>query len=1092
MAKRVGVIFEVSTSGTSQRLAEVDFQLQAINDQLRQAKKLGQTDVYAGLKDQQAKLKAEARDLNKALRDQQTAFNAAKFPEDSLIGLTNKYRQLRREIDALSASQRKSDFGQSLINQARGIKGQIDSIGSSVGDFRSQVGNYKGAVIDALQSTGLIGSNVKALFAGGGIIEGVGIAIGAVASGARALFEINRDISASQAAVQKTTGLTADEVDRLTENLKALDTPTTLGGLLEISAIAGQLGITGVDGVEAFTKSVDNLVVALGDDFGGGADVVTDQVGRLSNVLFGATTDGDIFAQRLTNLGNALNTLAANGAATAPVITDFSNRIAALAVPLGVSQGTILGISATLQELGVTAERGGTAVGRIFQALTTDADSFAEALEITPQSLADAGFQAGSFAELVNSDLSGALQFASSRVLSLSENNIDLATRLKEVGITGAGELEVFLKLGQANERLSANIDTATTALQNQDSILQEVEARNTSLAGASQRLGNAFKELFVQAGIENFFARIIEAIIPVVNFFGQVLPAIFTRVGEILSPLINAFRSLFSAIFDGTTDFSFLKQVGDLLVGTLVFVVDTVSALVSGLASAIRTVKDFISQNAFLSKSFEILRTVITAPFVLLSKLPALLNGIGSAFRQLKDNITSLDFSKSIGDAFKEGYNRAQLGSLDLQKQLDDTEKSVNSTTAAVNDASIATSKLGQNTNDASAALNGLDETTKETTKSVEKLARGSIAYLNKQLSDLKGRLDKSPNATVFNQISEQIQKTEDQLAETQARFERFRDAQRGITGVVNQLSGPDQTAEQGIQSLIQQLDLEGRAELDKRRQLNEAKARLDKEALDNLREQRKDSFDQQLADEQEFLQSQFEVTNDLYSSIGEITGQFLSGQTATFEDFIKQIIITAIDATEKLIQLQLAQAFGVSLAQADSIATFGATGLARFAIISGLIKGFFAGVKSLVQSFDQGGEIRAYSGQRVGSSRRMKGPGRDSVLIHAFPGEVMLNPEQQSRLKAVAGRGIFKAIGVPGFQDGGIISNTPQIINPNVSLQGQSSGVTIDEQVFKAQAQIIAAEVSRQVGLATETAIFGASERTDRRRQLMKDREV
>src|SRR5690606_30273144 len=125
---------------------------------------------------------------------------------------------------------------------------------------------------------------------------------------------------------------------------------------------------------------------------------------------------------------------------------------------------------------------------------------------------------------------------------------------LKEVGIKGSGELEVFLKLGAANERLAQNIDTATTALGEQDSILAEVEARNQSLAGASARLGNAFKELFVQAGIENFFAKIINAIIPVVNFFGKVLPQIFSRVGEILSPLINAFKSLFDAIFGGVS----------------------------------------------------------------------------------------------------------------------------------------------------------------------------------------------------------------------------------------------------------------------------------------------------------------------------------------------------------------------------------------------------------------------------------------------------------------------------------------------------------------------------------------------------------
>src|SRR6185369_10381376 len=66
------------------------------------------------------------------------------------------------------------------------------------------------------------------------------------------------------------------------------------------------------------------------------------------------------------------------GAATAPVISDFTNRIGGMAGPLGLATDKILGISATLEETGVTAERGGTAVGRVFQKMITNSQEFAK------------------------------------------------------------------------------------------------------------------------------------------------------------------------------------------------------------------------------------------------------------------------------------------------------------------------------------------------------------------------------------------------------------------------------------------------------------------------------------------------------------------------------------------------------------------------------------------------------------------------------------------------------------------------------------------------------------------------------------------
>jgi len=477
----------------------------AIADIKKELKKVEDVDSIQKLEKELVDLKARQNEVNKEVRE------SVKARQAELTGVyktTGAYDQLAKELnetrkqykDLAAAEMGSSEEAQVLLRRITQLDSKLKDIDGSVGQFQRNVGNYS----SALQG---IGSALT-----GGLIGGGFVAFAELAKrGIQELFELNKDIADLQANVRKTTGLTEEQVRSLTESLKALDTRTSIENLLEISTVAGRLGVEGEKGVLEFTKAIDTLTVALGDDFSGGVEEVTDQVGKLSNVLFGATTDGEELAQNLLSLGNGLNVLAASGASSAQGITDFAGRIAALAKPLGVTNAEILGISATLEELGVLAERGGTATGRIFQALTQESQRFANEFGITEKVLKDAGFQAKSFTDLVNTDLVGALQLVSKRAVTLSENNVDLSSKLKAVTLTGAGELEVFLKLGSANERLSQNIETANGALQSQDSLLSEAQVKSENLAGAYERLVNDIREFFVSSNVQDFFLSLIQ-----------------------------------------------------------------------------------------------------------------------------------------------------------------------------------------------------------------------------------------------------------------------------------------------------------------------------------------------------------------------------------------------------------------------------------------------------------------------------------------------------------------------------------------------------------------------------------------------------
>ena len=51
------------------------------------------------------------------------------------------------------------------------------------------------------------------------------------------------ELSDKMGEVRKTTGFSADEVGRLSDNLERLDTRTPITELMDLSAVAGQLGL---------------------------------------------------------------------------------------------------------------------------------------------------------------------------------------------------------------------------------------------------------------------------------------------------------------------------------------------------------------------------------------------------------------------------------------------------------------------------------------------------------------------------------------------------------------------------------------------------------------------------------------------------------------------------------------------------------------------------------------------------------------------------------------------------------------------------------------------------------------------------------
>ena len=246
-AKTFAYKIEIESSATTKELADLELQLNEVNKAIREAKKAGDGETYEKLRREQLALQDASKELRKEIRQQQKDFRDQKFPEDSLIGLRKRYRELRQEINALSKEERESDFGKSLIANAKQVNDSIKDITYSVGDFRDNVGNYR----DAINGLGSLdaGSLVSGLF-DGSLAENVN----------KVASSMNPYAVAATAAVAGTVAL-ANEIVRVTQEYTRLNAEVTrLTGLEGFDLQAATIGVKAL--ADTFDQDFNDVLLA--------------------------------------------------------------------------------------------------------------------------------------------------------------------------------------------------------------------------------------------------------------------------------------------------------------------------------------------------------------------------------------------------------------------------------------------------------------------------------------------------------------------------------------------------------------------------------------------------------------------------------------------------------------------------------------------------------------------------------------------------------------------------------------------------------------------------------------------------------------
>lgn len=403
--------------------------------------------------------------------------------------------QITRAVSALNRERNKQKVGSDGYKE---MSKDLAGLNARLTTARNEVKNLDSASKKFWSNAKTIGAGVV----GGNFITAAISGIGQVFS---STFDHMKKLSDEYANIRKVTGLSQDQVKDLDSTLKNLNTKTGRSELRSWAVEAGKLGEEGVNNIAKFVKEADMIGVALGEDLGEGA-VTT--IARLSK----------IFKVSMLEIGSALNEIGASSAATEAYQVDFLNRMAGTGPTVKLAADELLGYSATLENMGQSAEVSGTALSKFFIEFIKDVEKFGQI----------AGMQKGKLTDLLNSQGTNAAFMAFLENLKKNKNGAQqMAGALDEMQIDGARSVGVFLSLANSIDDVAQNQAIANTAIKEGTSLTNEFNIKNETFAAKWEKVKKVLSSIFMEGPIGSGVKKMIDLFVRLgtsfANTFGDI-----------------------------------------------------------------------------------------------------------------------------------------------------------------------------------------------------------------------------------------------------------------------------------------------------------------------------------------------------------------------------------------------------------------------------------------------------------------------------------------------------------------------------------------------------------------------------------------
>lgn len=412
------------------------------------------------------------------------------------------------------------------------------------------------------------------------------------------------------AGVRKTVDATEPEFNQLSDAIRNMSKqmPESADEIAHVMEIAGQLGISGTDNLESFTRTA----VMLGDTTNLSSEEASTALARFLNITGSGTDTVDRLGSTLVDLGN-------NTATTESEIMDMALGLASAGSQVGMTDADILGFAATLSSLGIASERGGSAFSKLMINMEVATETGGEALE---QFASVAGMSADQFKEKFKTDATGAITDFIGGLKNIENNGGSAIKTLDDMGIKEVRLRDTIMRAVEGYDMMNDNLKLSTDAYNDNNALVEEAGKRYETTQSKIDIFKNKLKDVGISIGdaVLPAISKLLDIGGKIIDWIGQLDPKFLAIVGVIgtvgvaIGGFISALGLVVSGISGGISALGLLGGALSAVSAPVLAVIGVIAALVAAFVYCWNNVDGFKEKvkEAF-STIYEVIKSAVS-----------------------------------------------------------------------------------------------------------------------------------------------------------------------------------------------------------------------------------------------------------------------------------------------------------------------------------------------------------------------------------------------------------------------------------------------------------------------------------------------
>lgn len=467
-AKKTQIVITANAAVAKKVMDELQQRIDAIKQKMQQL----DTTTDAGKKEFK-KLEKELVSYNSAVTQNVTNTERIRKAINNLSGTSLK--ELRRALVAA-----KSELGKTFENDPNLKKRQQD-----VKTLQAQIDKLTGSVN---KHGNAWSTALKNLTAYAGLFQVFNAVKGTVTSAIKKNFEY----SSSLTDIRKVSGLTMQDVNKLSEELAKIDTRTSVDGLAQLAYQGAKLGMGkyGVEGMKQFVAAADQINVAIGEEMGEEALPALSKMVETMGLIPKMGIEKAMLAT-----GSAMFKLSSTSTATSTNIVEFAKRLTGVSRTAGITTDQLLALGSASDSLFLMPEVSATAMSKFIVALQKNHNLIEK----------DLGIQQGT---IKNMYAAGHAMDAIVMVLEKmrDKGNMNaLGSIFKDLGSDGQRLITAMVTMSKNVDVLKDHLYESKEAFEEASAVTNEYKMQQQSAAGILDRANNLWEKAFVNPdGVES------------------------------------------------------------------------------------------------------------------------------------------------------------------------------------------------------------------------------------------------------------------------------------------------------------------------------------------------------------------------------------------------------------------------------------------------------------------------------------------------------------------------------------------------------------------------------------------------------------